>query len=51
MANSIADALDQLPGAVGQSTDQFLDQIDRINASLERAQRAVDDAVDRMYRQ
>lgn len=47
----IADSLNQLPRVVGDSTDQFLDQIDHISASLERAQTAIDDAVARMYRQ
>ena len=51
LAANIADSLGQLPHAVGEATDAFLDQIDRISATLEQAQAALDDAVRQMYPQ
>ena len=35
--------------AVGETADAFLDQIDRLGASLEEANAAINDAVDRLY--
>lgn len=49
LSASIADSLGQLPHAVGEAADAFLDQIDRIGATLEQAQAALDDAVRQMY--
>lgn len=51
LAAGIADSLSQLPRCVGEATDVFLDQIDRINASLEQAQAALDAAARQLYRQ
>lgn len=47
----VADSLGQLPSAVAEASDAFLDQIDRIGATLEQAQAALDDAVRQMYPQ
>lgn len=49
LANSISDSLSKLPRAVGETSDQFLDQVDQLTRTLEDAQRALNDAVDRMY--
>ena len=49
LAKNIADSLSQLPQAVGETADAFLDQIDRLGASLEEANAAINDAVDRLY--
>ena len=49
LAASISDSLSKLPKAVGQTSDQFLDQVDQLTRTLEDAQRALNDAVDRMY--
>lgn len=51
LSQGIADSLGQLPAAVGESADAFLDQVDRIGATLEQAQAALEDAVRRMYPQ
>ena len=42
-------AVDGLPGAVSEVSGSLVEQIDRMNASLNRVQRAMDDVVDRMY--
>ncbi len=49
LSKNIADSLSQLPQAVGETADAFLDQIDRLGASLEEANAAINDAVDRLY--
>ena len=49
LTQGIGQTLDQLPRVVGQSTDLFLDQIDRISDTLQKSQRALDEAVDRLY--
>lgn len=49
LASSISDSLSQMPRAVGETSDQFLDQMDRLTQTLEQAQRALNDAVDRLY--
>lgn len=51
LAGSISDSLSKLPRAVGQTSDQFLDQIDQLTRTLDQAQRALNDAVDRLYGQ
>ena len=45
----ISHSLEQLPAAVDDTSSQLLDEIARMSATLSRAQRALDDAVDRMY--
>lgn len=49
LASSISDALSRLPRAVGETSDQFLDQMEQLTRVLEQAQRALGDAVDRLY--
>ncbi len=44
LTDGIAEALNQLPPAVQDATGQFLDQIDRISASLEAGRRSLDEA-------
>jgi len=51
LAGSISDSLSKLPRAVGQTSDQFLDQVDQLTRTLDQAQRALNDAVDRLYGQ
>lgn len=46
---SIADTVARIPDAAAAASETFADEIDRMNATLNRAQRAIDDAVDRMY--
>lgn len=46
---SIADTVARIPDAAVAASETFADEIDRMNATLNRAQRAIDDAVDRMY--
>lgn len=49
-ARDIAVSAEKLPRAVQDVSENIVDQIDRMNAALNRAQRALDDAADRMYR-
>ncbi|MCQ2436882.1 MAG: MotA/TolQ/ExbB proton channel family protein [Clostridia bacterium] len=49
LAKSIGDALAALPNSVDETSDRFLDQIDRMTATLNEAQRALNSAVDRLY--
>ena len=51
LAKSISDSLSDMPKAVSDTSGQFLDQIDRLTDALEQGQRALNDAVDRMYGQ
>lgn len=46
---SISDTISNIPDAAAAASETFADEIDRMNATLNRAQRAIDDAVDRMY--
>lgn len=46
---AIADTVSRIPDAAIAASEVFAEEIDRMNASLNRAQRAIDDAVDRMY--
>ena len=50
LASSISGALSGKPQAVADTSDQFLDQIDAMTRALDQAQRALNDAVDRLYR-
>ena len=49
LAANIGDSLSKLPRAVSQTSDQFLDQVDQLIRTLDQAQRALNDAVDRLY--
>ena len=46
---SIANSVGELPEAVTRACGELVDQVDRMGAALNRAQRAMDDAVERMY--
>ena len=48
LATSISDSLSR-SRPVGETSDQFLDQMDRLTQALEQAQRGLNDAVDRLY--
>ena len=45
----MSEGVAQMPKAVDETCEKFLDEIDRISRTLEDAQRALDDAVDKMY--
>ena len=49
LASSISDSLGQMPGAVTQTSNQFLDQMDRLTDSLAQARQGLDAAVNRLY--
>lgn len=49
LTNTISASLEQLPAAVDETSGQLLDEVQRLGATLARAQRALDDAVERMY--
>lgn len=49
VAQAIGASVEKLPRAVQSVSENIVDQIDRMNAALNRAQRALDEAVDRMY--
>lgn len=49
LASSISESLGRMPGAVAQTSDQFLDQVDALTHTLEQAQQALNEAVDRLY--
>lgn len=49
LATSISDSLSKMPRAVGETSEQFLDQMDRLTQALDQAQRGLNDAVDRLY--
>ena len=49
LAANISDSLSKLPRAVGETSDQFLDQVDQLTRALDQAQRALYDAADRLY--
>jgi ABC-type transporter Mla subunit MlaD len=49
VAQAIGGSVEKLPRAVQAVSENIVDQIDRMNAALNRAQRALDEAVDRMY--
>ena len=50
LASNIAGAMERMPDAVNDANARFLDQVDALTESLEQAQRAIDAAVGRMYR-
>ena len=49
LASNISGALEQMPGAVAETNNRFLDQVDAITDALEQAQNALNDAVNRLY--
>ena len=49
LAANISGALERMPDAVSAANDRFLDQIDALTDTLEQAQRAIEEATDRMY--
>ena len=49
LATNISDSLSKLPRAVSDTSDQFLDEVDRLTQTLNMAQRSLNDAVKRMY--
>ena len=49
LSSSISESLSQMPQAVADTSDQFLDQVDRLTQTLEQAQQMIADAADRMY--
>ena len=50
LASNISGALERMPDAVSDANARFLDQVDALTDTLEQAQRAIDSAVGRMYR-
>lgn len=50
LASNISGALERMPDAVNDANARFLDQVDALTDTLEQAQRAIDSAVGRMYR-
>jgi len=49
LASSISGALEQMPDAVSETNNRFLDQMDAMTDTLDQAQRALNDAVNRLY--
>ena len=49
LAANISNSLGQLPGAVTETSNQFLDQMDRLTDSIAQAQRVLDETVARLY--
>ena len=49
LAAKISGALEQMPEAVSETNNRFLDQMDSLTETLDQAQRALNDAVDRLY--
>ncbi|MBQ9951375.1 MAG: MotA/TolQ/ExbB proton channel family protein [Clostridia bacterium] len=48
LAGRISESLNELPRAVGQTSDQLLDQVDALSRTLEQAQRALREAAGRL---
>lgn len=46
---AISGAVERLPGAITGASEALAEQAERMTATLNRAQRAMDDVVDRMY--
>lgn len=49
LASGISESLKALPKSVSETSDQFLDQVDRLTETLNQAQRALNEAADRLY--
>ena len=50
LASNISGALRELPDAVSEANNRFLDQVDRMTDAMVQGQRALEDAADRIYR-
>ena len=50
LASNISGALQNMPSAVSETNNRFLDQVDRLTDAMVQAQRALEDAADRIYR-
>ena len=50
LSSGIAGSLDRMPAAVKEANDRLLDQVDALTDAVERAQRSLNDAANRMYR-
>ena len=50
LSSNISESLSRMPRAVADTSDQFLEQVQRLTETLAKAQRGLDDAVDRLYR-
>ena len=48
LASGITESLKGMPQAVNYTADEFLAQVDRLSAAMEQAQRALEDAIDRL---
>ena len=48
LASGITESLKGMPQAVNDTADEFLAQVDRLSAAMEQAQRALEDAIDRL---
>ena len=49
LASNISGALEQMPEAVSETNNRFLDQMDALTDALEQAQGGLNSAVDRLY--
>ena len=49
LANNISGALQNMPAAVSDANNRFLDEVDRLTDAMVQAQRALEDAADRLY--
>ena len=49
LAGSISDSLSHMPQAVSDTSNQFLDQVDRLSDTLMQAQRVLNETVARLY--
>ena len=50
LASNISGSLEQMPEAVSETNNRFLDQMDTLTDALERAQQGLNQAIDRLYR-
>ena len=50
LASSISESLQQLPDAVAETNNRFLDQVDRMTDAMVQAQRVMEVTTDRLYR-
>jgi chromosome segregation ATPase len=50
LSNSISNSLKKMPDAVNETSDRFLDQLDQLTVTMTEAQRALEAAVNRLYR-
>ena len=49
LASNISGALEQMPAAVSETNNRFLDQMDALTDSIEQARHGLDEAVRRLY--